>query len=180
MKLFSSLLCIFSLLLPWREVTAAELPQKLSSAVRAAEADGLSLFKASGQPRTIDNPAIEDARRKITNFCEFDYAPVVISRGGVPVIYFLARPTRSEDIIFGRHFKVVGSDVTTSTRTCFNAGPPAANAAAAWVTHLLSPAPTEFHVYLALKHNKPIYVGTSVGDWVVEEGKVRFLKNRER
>jgi hypothetical protein len=41
-------------------------------------------------------------------------------------------------------------------------------------------APTEFHVYLALKHNKPIYVGTSVGDWVVEEGKVRFLKNRER
>src|SRR5215470_17290724 len=84
MKLFSSLLCIFSLLLPSREVTAAELPQKLSSAVRAAEADGLSLFKASGQPRTIDNPAIEDARRKITNFCEFDYAPVVISRGGVP------------------------------------------------------------------------------------------------
>ena len=180
MKLFSSLLCIFSLLLPWREVTAAELPQKLSSAVRAAEADGLSLFKASGQPRTIDNPAIEDARRKITNFCEFDYAPVVISRGGVPVIYFLARPTRSEDIIFGRHFKVVGSDVTTSTRTCFNAGPPPANAAAAWVTHLLSPAPTEFHVYLALKHNKPIYVGTSVGLWVVEEGKVRFLENRER
>jgi hypothetical protein len=46
--------CIFSLLLPWREITAAELPQKLSSAVRAAEADGLSLFKASGQPRTID------------------------------------------------------------------------------------------------------------------------------
>src|SRR6516165_1728735 len=98
MKLFSSLLCIFSLLLPWREVTAAELPQKLSSAVRAAEADGLALSKASGQPRTIDNPAIEDARGKITNFCEFDYAPVVISRGGVPVIYFLARPTRSEDI----------------------------------------------------------------------------------
>ena len=53
MKLFPSLLCIFSLLLPWREVTAAELPQKLSSAVRAAEADGLSCSRpADSQGRS--------------------------------------------------------------------------------------------------------------------------------
>jgi len=153
-----------------------ELSQR---SIAAAEAEGLALFKAAGQATAINNDVIEETRRKISDFCDFDYMPVLVTQpNGTRATYFLARSMRPDDIVFGRHFKVVGSDVTTSTKTCFNAGSPPANSAAAFITHLLSPSPTEFHVYLSLQHKKPIYVATSAGDWLVENGRVRFLKKR--
>jgi hypothetical protein len=156
----------------------AETPPELVAAVKAAEADGAALFEATQRPVAVDPQDVSKARGMISNFCKFDYKPTAVSLRGRRAIYFLAQSSRPGDIVFGRHFKVAGATVSASTGTCFNGGTPPANALAAFATHLLSPAPTEFHVYLSLKHRKPIFVGTSVGNWAVDRGKVLFMEKR--
>lgn len=79
---------------------------------------------------------------------------------------------------FGRHYKIVDGTVTPSTKSCF-VQPASPRAVAAVVTHLLSETPTEFHVFLSLAQDKPIYVMTSLGVWAVEKGKIRLVKQHE-
>jgi len=146
------------------------------AAVMTAEADGLALFKASQNPEVLDAQTISEARSRIANFCDFDYRPVRVMLHGEPAIFFLAKSSQPNDIIFGRHFKVVGTKVFASTKTCFNAGTPVAGTIGAYVTHILSPAPSEFHVYLSLVHKEPLYIGTSAGFWVADKGKLKFLE----
>jgi hypothetical protein len=159
---------------------AAEIPKELADAVVAAETDGRAVFEAARRPEPATGPVISNARKQISNFCNFDYRPIQVSLQGKTTIYFLAQSSSPDEIIVGRHFKVVGPKVAESTKSCFTLGRVPANAAAAFTTHLLSPAPNEFHVYLSLKHGKGIIVGTSAGNWAVEKGKIRFLDKRGR
>ena len=156
----------------------AETPPELVRAVKAAEEDGGALFEATQQPVAVDPQAVSKARGMISNLCAFDYKPTAVSLRGRRAIYFLAQSSRPDDIVFGRHFKVVGATVSVSTGTCFNSGTPPANVVGVFSTHLLSPVPTEFHVYLSLKHRKPIFVATSVGNWAIDKGKVLFMNRR--
>jgi hypothetical protein len=47
--------------------------------------------------------------------------------------------------------------------------------AALLVTHLLSPTPTEFHVYLTLRHKVELFVRTSTGTWLVDNGTIKLM-----
>jgi hypothetical protein len=165
---------------PSLAAAGGEIPKEFAAAVGVAEKDGRAIFEAARQSKPPARPAIGDARKQISNFCDFDYRPILVSLHGKTAIYFLAQSSASDEIIVGRHFKVVGAKVTESTKACFTLGRVPANAVAAYATHLLSPVPSEFHVYLSLKHNKALFVGTSVGTWAVAKGKIQFVEKRKK
>ncbi|MGJ4947683.1 hypothetical protein [Bradyrhizobium sp. HKCCYLS20291] len=158
---------------------AAEVPKELAAAVAAAEKDGRALFEAARGPVPAEQ-AVNEARKRIANFCAYGYRPVVVSLHGKSAVYFLGRSSQPEEIVFGRHFKVVGAKVIQSTNACVTSGPIPPNAVAGYVAHLLSPAPSEFHVYFSMAHNKAMFVGTSAGNWLVQNGEIRFLQDRKR
>jgi len=88
-------------------------------------------------------------------------------------------PSKSEGIQMGRHVRFdfsIGSndikEIVLSSNTCLLVPVAEKEAEAAFVTHILSDVPSEFHVYLSLLHEKSIYVGTNVGTWSVKEGKI--------
>lgn len=65
-------------------------------------------------------------------------------------------------------------DMSPSTKTCLLV--PSEGDSIPFATHLISNVPTEFHVFLSLYHEEPIYVSTSIGLWSVEAGKVTQVK----
>ena len=160
---------------------ASELTEEQSAAVSGAETQGRALYAAAAKTDTAaagTDEIVKKARSRISDFCDFKYRAVVVGTSDSPIVYFLAQPARASDIILGRHYKVVGETVTPSTKSCF-ALPLPPNAVSPVVTHLLSDTPTEFHVFLSLDQNKPIFVGTRLGVWGVENGKIRLLQRRE-
>jgi len=63
------------------------------------------------------------------------------------------------------------------TRGCLLFDPPAENQVGLVVTHLSTPTPDEFHVFLSLQHQLPIRVVTTTNGliWEVKEGSIRLL-----
>jgi hypothetical protein len=161
-------------------VLAGGLSEAQSAEVSDAERQGQALYAAAAKANTsADNdPLVSEARARINDFCDFKYQAVVAGAADHPAVYFLAKPATATDIIFGRHYKVLGDTVTPSTKGCFAQSVPP-NAAAPFVTHLLSDLPTEFHVYLSLQQDKPLFVGTRLGVWRVEKGKIVLVQQRE-
>lgn len=155
---------------------ASELSAAESAAVSDAETQGQALYVAAAKTDTAggNDELVQSARARINDFCDFKYRAVVIG----PAVYFLGQPAATGDIVFGRHYKVVGETVTPSTKSCLSQSLPP-NVVAPFVTHLLSDTPTEFHVYLSLQQNKPLFVNTRLGVWRVEEGKIRLAQRRE-
>lgn len=70
------------------------------------------------------------------------------------------------------------------TRTCIALDSPRSDrsmkAVAMMVTHLLDPVPTEVHVFWSLWARQPMYVATSEGNWLIEDGKTRLMSRREK
>jgi hypothetical protein len=160
---------------------ASDLSADQSAAVRDAEAQGRALYAAAANADPAaggNDELVRQARARINDFCDFKYRAVVAGTADNPLVYFLGQPAAAGDLVLGRHYKVLGEAVTPSTRSCFTL-PAAPNAVAPYVTHVLSDTPTEFHVYLSLAQNKPIFVGTRLGVWGVEQGKIRLVKRQQ-
>ncbi|GAA5170117.1 hypothetical protein [Viridibacterium curvum] len=148
------------------------------SALKYSEDVGLLLFNAVTNGAPIEAQLVEAAKSKITEFCDFQYQSTQISIAGQPTLFFLAKSPIEGSIVFGRHYKVAGATVTPSTVSCFATQPGPPGAAGAFITHLLSPYPTEFHAFLSLLHKTPIFVGTSKGVWQVDNGKISLVQAR--
>jgi hypothetical protein len=161
-------------------VRAADIPQEYAEAVRKAETEGLALYEAELKGSALEDQAIAEARGRISTFCDFTYIPVRVTENGDDVLFLLGQPRQNTDMVVGRHFRITGTDVQPSTRSCLalSMGTPQHRPVAIVVTHLLSATPTSFHVYLSLKHNIGLDVGTSVGNWAVERGSITFLQAR--
>jgi hypothetical protein len=52
------------------------------------------------------------------------------------------------------------------------------DARALFFTHLATPLPTETHVFLNLSLGIPLFVGTEQGVWSIEDGRIRFYRER--
>jgi hypothetical protein len=165
-------------LLFYLNALADDIPSQLSADVAAAERDGRILFDTSSHPAAPEDPVVAAARAKISDFCQISYKAVVVPSQPVPIVYFLGAVPPKDGMVFGRHYKVTGENVSISTKGCVVVPPGPNNSVAAYITHLLSPAPTEFHVYLSLALGRPIFVGTSQGVWSVRDGKIAFVKKR--
>ena len=69
------------------------------------------------------------------------------------------------------------------TKTCIALESPSEDKAretvAVMITHLLDPAPTEVHVFWSLWSRTPMFVVTSEGNWLIEEGKITLKERRK-
>jgi hypothetical protein len=158
-------------------VRAADIPQGYVEAVHRAEISGTALFRAEAKGAPPEDTAVAAAKSRINGSCDFQYVPVQVTEDGEMVVYLLAQSREPTDVIIGRHFKVTATTVDASSKSCLNLHS-APNAVAMYVTHLLTPTPNEFHVYLTLKHKIGLYVGTSAGNWLVKNGAIAFLEAR--
>jgi hypothetical protein len=163
------------------QLRAADIPQEYTAAIHDAEAEGLALYQAELKGSAENDKAVAEAKSRISTLCDFPYVPVRVTENGQEVLFLLAQAYGGNDMIVGRHFRIAGTDVQPSTRSCLmlNIGTPQHRPVAVVVTHLLSPTPTLFHVYLSLKYKIGIDVGTSTGNWAVEHGSISLLQARE-
>jgi hypothetical protein len=154
------------------------IPEAFSAAVSQAEASGKALALAVNQEQSMTAEEESGIRAKISDVCDLKYKVYKLLEQDRHVYYMVAQPPAAGAIVFGRHFKVAGDTVTPSTKTCFVTPPGPPGSVGAMSTHLLSESPTEFHVYLSLLHDTPIFVGTSYGAWMVAKGKVSLMQRR--
>lgn len=103
-------------------------------------------------------------------------------------IYLIGESPLGKRVV-ARHFRVLvsadGSTVqsaTPSANTCLLLGSPAEdpNVKYVWASHIMSCAPSEFHVYLSLIAGRPIYLTTSVGTWKIDTGRIGFISPKPR
>jgi len=97
------------------------------------------------------------------------------------VIYDIGEAPASQGIMLGRHYRVEttldGKGVLLgepSTTGCVVL-PPASAAGPTTITHDLSPAPNEYHVFLSLMYGRSFEVVTEAGRWLVEHGTIRYV-----
>ena len=115
------------------------------------------------------------------------FNPVVLppSADGTTIVYLLTPQVETGTYPVGGHYRVEvdGAGKVVASRpflnSCLTIPAPPPNAAAFFLTHLLDPQPTEIHVYLSLLTGKPIAVGTSQGNWMVEGTRIRPLQLRQ-
>jgi len=159
-----------------------------------AEADGKRLFDAATHKDDSDLTKITVALKAVTDYCPGDsYMSVEIdgARPGQDFIYLIASTDDSDDLVWGRHYRVTldkktrtAVSIAPSTHSCMAVSlhpknlPAGATLVSPAITHLLSPAPSEFHVYLSLTTGMPLSVATSYGIWIVEKGKIRLLEKQ--
>jgi hypothetical protein len=183
--------------LQWGNSWAQQLPipTELTSEVKQAEKIGAELFQVFSDAKALTSPILlkaqSTAETTSLNRCNAPYRTLVLPSKNAqePIsVYLIGVPSLMAGIMGGRHFRVkVSQDggsvlsVTPSTQTCFfvtpNAVPNGAKPVGAFMTHILSAAPTEFHVFLSLYNKQPIYVSTKAGVWTIEKGKVSYVGN---
>lgn len=177
---------------------SAQIPDALRTAVQRSKHIGQQLFRISNSsnenPSTLVTTARATAERSSVDRCDVPYRSIVLdeaeNNASNIAVYLIASPPVTAGIMGGRHFRVETNSegtqvvsVTPSTRGCLliptNQGLPAgATPVGVTISHVLSPAPTEFHVFLSLLHNKPVYVGTEVGTWKVDGGAISLIASR--
>lgn len=149
------------------------------------ESDGRSLYTAM-QSSDVTDPLtsretdlLQMAADKL--LCDGDYQAVRVAdeQAQIEHIYLILQPEKSKGVQFGRHvrfdFKLGTNDlekIEISTKTCLLVPLDESSDEAAFITHLLSETPTDFHVYLSLHHQKVIFVSTSAGLWKIENGHI--------
>jgi hypothetical protein len=172
---------------------AAQVPVLAESDVMfltlQAEVDGRRLFDAYQSGDKAQTAEIDAARGAITDLCAYTYKPVVVSEAkpGIDYVYFIAASDTPDDVVWGKHYRVEldkisgkALGVSSSTQSCLAMPakidlPQGAQVAELAVTHLLSPVPSEFHVFLSLLHPQGLSVTTSYGVWKVEAGTITLL-----
>ena len=161
---------------------SADIPADLTNEVNSAITNGKLLFNSYSNGPVKDTELLKKIniqKSKINDFCEFEYLPYVVTSNNKEIIYLIAQGPKENQIVFGKHFKIFDDKIVSSTKSCFVLPSPPENSVGSFVTHLLSDTPTEFHVFISLKHNKPVFVGTARGIWKVENGEIEFIEERK-
>jgi hypothetical protein len=160
------------------------IPTDLLSEITVARTNGVALYSeylASHSVADADLGLVEDAKKMVKNFCDISYRAVTMNSKPEQTVYFIGEVAENDSIVFGRHFKVVGQNISQSTKACHvvqNQIPDGAEATGAFTSHILSETPNEFHVFLSLRHSIVIYVGTDYGIWKVSGNNVELVKRR--
>lgn len=171
-------------------VQAVAIPAELQTEVRDAELWGRALYDSFTSQQPTPEGAVRTALRTVAksvmDHCAATYRAVVVKPGNAPsdriIIYDMGEVPRSQGILLGRHYRVettldgkgvlLGEPSMTSCLTL----PPTTNPnAGIMFTHLLSPAPNEFHVFLSLYHARSLHIVTDAGAWIVEKGEIRYF-----
>jgi len=165
------------------------------SQIAWAEAWGRAVFDAYKATTKVSNlatdSALSTAANAVTDKCKGKYRAVVVAPPGMPAdkiaVYYIGAVPKEQGLMIGRHYRVIVSgdgktalSVTPSSETCLSIPPqePDKEKVGTLTTHLLTPTPSEFHVFLSLLVHESLYVGTKTGIWEVKDGKIlRFQNN---
>jgi hypothetical protein len=126
--------------------------------------------------------------------CSRTYNTVILpptTEGGGWTAYLLPGTTQHGVVPLGGSYRLdldaAGETILKQrpfTRTCIALDSPpndgSMKAVAMMITHLLDPVPTEVHVFWSLWARQPMYVATSQGNWLIEDGKTRLMSRREK
>lgn len=174
-----------------QQQAVATMPAELQTAVQDAELWGHALYDSYIAPKAADDKAVERAiatvHQSVKDHCSGTYRAIAVMPPSAPkdriVIYDIGEVPASQGIMLGRHYRV---ETTTdgkgvllgepSTTGCVTLPPAAATVAApSIITHELSPAPNEYHVFLSLMYGRSLEVVTQAGHWLVEHGKISYI-----
>lgn len=162
--------------------------------------------RIAGSPEALAEPAaltayeLGAARARATAAtatfepCSRTYNTVVLpptTEDGGWTAYLLPGTTQQGVVPLGGSYRLeldtTGDRILTQrpfTRSCIAIESPrndrSMKAVAMMITHLLDPAPTEVHVFWSLWARQPMYVATSQGNWLIENGKTRLMSRREK
>jgi hypothetical protein len=129
---------------------SAAMPVVYAQQVTTAQRLGAALYHAEKLHPQDDGPRLAAARERLPELCNFTYKPVSIALDGQFHTYFIAHGTPDTDIVIGRHYRVDGDAVISSSKACVNLGTPPMDTKFVTVVHLMSAVPTEFHVLQSL------------------------------
>jgi hypothetical protein len=170
------------------------IPADMQDAVRDAELWGHALYERYVSTTVDDgNPAVQTAletvRKSVRDSCGGTYRAVAVRPSGAPndriVVYYIGEVPKSQGLLVGRHYRVEtkldGRGIMLgepSTASCIVVPPTAADSTTPrLITHSLSPAPNEYHVFLSLLDGHSLQVVTDSGRWLVEQGRISYLGN---
>jgi hypothetical protein len=168
------------------------IPADLQNAVHDAELWGKALYDRYTSTATIDDAAVQTAletvRKSVNDSCAASYRAVAVTPPpGAPndriVVYYIGEVPETQGLMVGRHYRVEtkpdGKGVLlgepSTSRCLIVPPPPPGSAAPRLVTHLLSPAPNEYHVFLSLLDARALEVVTETGHWLVDQGRISYL-----
>jgi len=118
--------------------------------------------------------------------------PVIVPGplGKEVLVYLLAGTNRPGIAVFGRHHLArVSPDgrkllklepLSKSILELPLTAPDGGKLEALMVSHIVSEAPIETHVFASLLHKLPVYVATSRGLWRVDGDRIAFIKEQKR
>jgi len=172
--------------------TPIAIPADMQSAVDNAELWGRALYDSYVSTATDDSPAVRTALETVResvndDSCTSTYRAVAVMSPAAPddriVIYYIGEIPKSQGLMVGRHYRVEttadGKGVLLgepSTSRCLVVPPAAPDSTAPrLVSHLLSPTPNEYHVFLTLLDGHGFEVATEAGHWRVEQGRISYL-----
>jgi len=117
---------------------------------------------------------------------QYDYVVLSDPDGKRVLVYALATPPNSNEVILAGHFRVtVSADGTKAERvdalsnTFLSSGPMTSDAVALYMIQLVSNKPVETLIYTSNLAKKPIYVRTPDGkSWIVGDGKIQVVASK--
>jgi hypothetical protein len=171
--------------------TTLAVPTDLQSPVRDAELWGHALYERYVSTTTADSPAVQVAlqtvRKSVKDSCAGTYRAIAVMPSGAPndriVVYYVGEVPKSQGLLVGRHYRVEtrpdGKGVMLgepSTASCIVLPPAAPDSTALrLITHSLSSAPNEYHVFLSLLDGHSLEVVTEAGHWLIDQGRISYL-----
>ncbi|WP_157074290.1 hypothetical protein [Pseudoxanthomonas mexicana] len=157
-------------------------------------------IEALAEPATLTPQELgaAHARNTVANAefaaCSRSYNTVVLAdprEGGGWIAYLLPGTTKHGIVPIGGSYRL---DLDASgerilkqrgfTRSCIVLESPRGRkdmeTVAMMITHLLDPVPTEVHVFWSRWARTPMFVVTSMGNWVIEDGGITLTDRREK
>jgi tetratricopeptide (TPR) repeat protein len=169
-------------------------PPSLLLEVQRAEQLGREILSAS-QRSADDLSPTQKLAVATASAAEIDRCPGLLYRAAAIApsasgqeIYLIGESPVGKRVV-ARHFRILvsadGSTIKASTpsaNACVFVASPAEDSKVkyVWASHVMSCAPSEFHVYLSLIAGRPIYLTTSVGSWKIEAGRIGFISAMPR
>jgi hypothetical protein len=170
---------------------AIPIPADMQSAVRDAELWGKALYERYTSTAASNGPAVQTAletvRKSVNDSCAASYRAVAVMPPGAPndriVVYYIGEVPQTQGLMVGRHYRIEtkpdGKGVLlgepSTSRCLIVPPPPPGSTAPLLMTHLLSPTPNEYHVFLSLLDAHALEVVTETGHWLVDQGRISYL-----
>ncbi len=174
------------------EFVTKEVPPRIAYRIRVSlSSHRPPTVEAVTPPEALDQlraslwKARQAAIESLASYPQALNSVILPAHDGTVYVYLLAATTKDNVAVLGRHHRIEVSLEDASIVESFPMsksimeqpleGPQGKKVVGLWATHLVSDAPLESHTWASLTYSKAIYVSTSRGMWLVDQGKIAYL-----